>query len=208
MPNNSSDLPAATAPADIPSDIKLWRMSVETYHAMARAGVLSEDEPVELLEGWLVHKMTKNPPHTVSTLLVQQALQDIFPAGWFIRSQEPVTLENSEPEPDVAVVRGTIRDYVKRHPGGDDIALVVEVSDSTLMQDRDTKKRIYARAGIPVYWLINLIDRQIEVYWEPSGATTHPDHHRRHDYRPGDEVPVMLDEELLSHVAVNDLLPQ
>lgn len=197
----------ASAPADIPSEYKLWRLSVEQYHAMARAGVLTENDPVELLEGWLVYKMTKNPPHSAATRFVRTALEQWIPSGYFVDSQEPITLINSEPEPDVFIVRGRFTDYVEKHPGPEDIALVVEVSDSTLAQDRGAKKRIYARAEIPVYWLVNLLERHIEVYTEPSGAVAYPDYHHRVDYRPGEEVPVRVDGCTVGHLAVDGLLP-
>jgi hypothetical protein len=137
--------PLAVAPETAPDELVLWRLSLEQYHAMAQAGILTENDPVELLEGWLVYKMTNNPPHSVVTLLIQNALRPLLPEGWFLSSQEPITLANSEPEPDITIVRGTIPDYLTRHPGASDAALVVEVADSTLRVDRGFKKRIYAR---------------------------------------------------------------
>lgn len=196
------------APGDaVPDDLVLWRMSVKQYHAIARAGIIDEDEPVELLEGLLVQKMTKKPPHTAATLLTMDAFRTSIPSGWFMASQEPVTLADSEPEPDVMVVRGVIQDFFRRHPGPADVALVVEVADATLRRDRGTKKRIYARGGILVYWLINLINMCIEVYTNPTGPISKPDYLTQQVYHPGDELPLILAGEEIAKVRVESLLP-
>src|SRR5438445_4118523 len=89
----------------IPKDF-IWPLSVEQYHEMIRAGILTEDDPVELLEGILVVKMAKNPPHSSATRKMRTALERLVPTGWFVDIQEPVTTESSEPEPDLAIVRG------------------------------------------------------------------------------------------------------
>src|SRR5712692_8749886 len=133
--------PATQQPAAVPAD-RIFRLSVEQYHEMARAGILTEDDPVELLEGWLVTKMTKNPPHSVATHAIRRALDEMIPAGWFVDSQEPLTTDDSEPEPDAMVVRGHWRDYTERHPSPSAVVLVVEVADSTLQNDRTIKKRL------------------------------------------------------------------
>jgi Uma2 family endonuclease len=152
----------------VPADV-IWRFSVDQYHAMIRAGILTEDDPVELLEGWLVTKMPKNPRHSVATRLIRQALEGLLPPGWYVDTQEPLTTADSEPEPDVVVVCGDRRQYLDHHPGPQDVALVVEVADSTLQRDRSLKKRLYAAAGIPAYWIVNLLDSQFEVYTDWKG---------------------------------------
>ncbi len=195
------------APSEIPADFRLWRISVEQYHAMAEAGVLTENDPVELLEGWLVYKMTKKPFHSSATGFVADALRDALPAGWYVRNQEPITLRASEPEPDVAVIRGIRREYLGRHPSASEVALVVEVADSTLVQDRNSKKRIYARAGISFYWLVNLVDMQIEVYTNPTGPAPFPTYNEQRDYQIGDTLPVIVDGDEIGQLAVRDLLP-
>jgi len=153
--------------AAIPNDL-IWRLSIEQYHAIIKAGILTDDDSVELLEGWLVFKMPKNPPHRATTRLFRTALENILPAGWYVDSQEPITLSNSEPEPDIVVVRGDTRQYLDRHPGAEDIALIIEESDTTLQRDRTVKKRIYARAGISIYGIVNLVEEQVEVYSQPK----------------------------------------
>ncbi len=133
------------------SEYPIFRLCVAQYHTMIKTGVLTGDDPVELLEGWLVTKMPHNPPHTFSAQVLQDILRQILPKDWFVNIQDAITTDDSEPEPDAAVIRGSRRDYLEHKPGPQDIALVVEVTDSTLRRDRNLKKRIYAAAGIPVY---------------------------------------------------------
>lgn len=199
--------PASTyLPAAVP-DVPIYRLSVEQYQAMAQAGILTEDDPVELLEGWLVYKMTKNRPHSVATRRTRRALERVAPAGWYVDSQEPITTGDSEPEPDVFVARQELADNLQRHPGPGEVALVVEVADTTLQQDRETKKRVYARAGIPVYWIVNLIERRIELYTDPTGPAEASDYRHRRDVGPDESVPVLLDGKEVGRLAVAELLP-
>src|SRR5439155_11180306 len=128
---------------------------------MIDAGVFAEDENFELLEGLIVRKMTKHPPPWIATGFLRDALIALGIPDFFVHSQDPVTTNDSEPEPDIALIRGDRRDYLGRNPDPKQAPLVIEVAESSLRQDRALKKRIYARAGIPVYWIINLIDRQI-----------------------------------------------
>jgi Uma2 family endonuclease len=199
--------PAPTRlPAAVP-DEPIFRLSVAQYRAMAELGILTEEDSVELLEGWLVQKMTKNPPHTVACHLMQEALRPLLPAGWFIAAQAPVTTLDSEPEPDLAVVRGQIRDYLDRHPGSPDVALLVEVADSSLSQDQGIKKRLYARSAFPAYWIVNLVDRRIEVYGDPTGPVEAPDYRQHRDYGPDENVPVLLGGVEVGSLRVAELLP-
>jgi Uma2 family endonuclease len=188
-------------------DVPIYRLSVEQYHAIADAGILTEDDPVELLEGWLVRKMTKHKPHSIATRRLRRALDRMLPAGWYVDSQEPITTVDSEPEPDVFVAREEVANDPDRHPGPHEVALVVEVADSSLRQDRETKKRVYSRSGIPVYWIVNLVDRQIEVYTEPASAADPPDYGQRRDYGPDESVPVVLMGIEIGSLPVAELLP-
>lgn len=187
--------------------VPIWRLSVEQYHKLIPAGILTEGDPVELLDGLLVPKMTKNPPRRIATGLLRETLDSALPEGWYADSQEPITLSTSEPEPDGAVIRGTRRQYFHRHPGPGGVALVVEVADASLERDRTFKKRIYAQAAIPVYWIVNLIDRQVEVYTDGSGPTEQPDYGQRNDYLAGDEVPLVLEGHEVARIPVGRLLP-
>jgi Uma2 family endonuclease len=183
------------------------RLTPWQYHEMIAAGILTEGDPVELLEGWLVPKMVKNPPHSTARHLTTKALEQLLPSGWHVRSQEPLTLGDSEPEPDVAVVRGDPKQYERSHPGSGDVALVVEVADASLARDRSIKKQVYARAGIPVYWIVNLSERQIEAYSDPSGAGEAPEYRQRTDYAAGAEVPLVIQGRPAGHISVAALLP-
>jgi Uma2 family endonuclease len=174
---------------------------------MIRTGILTDDDPVELLEGWLVPKMPRNPSHRVTTGLLRKVLEGKTPPGWYVDTQEPITLADSEPEPDVVVVRGETRKYLDRHPGPPDLGLVIEVADTTLQRDRTSKLRLYALASIGVYWIVNLTERRIEVYTQPSGPADQPGYRQRQDYGPEDEVPLVVEGRQLGTLAVSDVLP-
>ena len=199
-------MPPVESVAAIPNDL-IWRLSIEQYHAIIQAGILTDDDSVELLEGWLVFKRPKNPPHRVTTRLVRTALENILPPGWYVDSQEPITLSNSEPEPDIVVVRGDTRQYLDRHPGAEDIALIIEVSDTTLQRDRTVKKRIYARAGIAIYWIVNLVEEQVEVYSQPLVEVEQPDYSQRLDFGRSAVIPIIIEGREIGAIAVDALLP-
>lgn len=183
------------------------RLTVAEYHQMIEAGILREDDPFELLEGWLVPKTTRKAPHDACVSLVEEAVGDRLPPDWFRRVQAALTTRDSGPEPDLAVVRGRRRDYARRHPEGKDTALVVEVADTTLERDRTFKARLYARAGIPVYWVINLVDSEVEVFTEPVGSGSRA-HYRQHQaYARGASVPLVVAGREIDMIAVDDLLP-
>jgi Uma2 family endonuclease len=182
------------------------RITLGQYERMVAAGVFADRAPIELLDGELVEKMTQNPPHTVSDEGCGDELARVVPVGWHVRSGKPVRLppQDSEPEPDRSVVRGSRRDYETRHPGPSDIALVVEVSDATIAQDQGRKLRGYATAGIPIYWIVNLIDDQVEVYTEPEPGA----YRSKVDYQRDQLVPVIIDGSQVGEIAVNDIMPR
>lgn len=191
--------------AEVPHE-RLWRFSVEQYHEMIGAGILHDDDRVELIEGLLVRKMSKNPPHvfaldTLRDFLFRQALQK-----WVIRLQDPITLGKSEPEPDLVLARGTRRDYTERHPSPADVGLAVEVADSTLAEDRGYKKSVYAQSRIAQYWIVNLVDGQIEVYNDPTGRGSQADYRVQRVYKLGESVPLTLDDVEIVNVPVSELI--
>jgi Uma2 family endonuclease len=183
------------------------RFSVKEYHKLIELGVLTEDDRLELLDGYLVEKMPHDPTHDGTIQLVEDAVRSLLPAGWCIRVQMAVTLSRSEPEPDFVVARGNKRTYLTKHPGPGDFGFVVEVSNSSLDSDRDDKIPMYARDGVPVYWIVNLVDRQVEVYEQPTGASPSPTYGTQRQYRPGDAVPVVLDGTTVGTIPVDELLP-
>ncbi len=198
--------PVTALPPAVPTDF-IWRLSVEHYHEMIRSGILTDDDPVELLEGWLVTKMAKNPRHTLATQLLRENLEPLLGPGWFLNAQEPITTDTSEPEPDVTVIRGHRRDYGDHHAGPADLGLVVEVADASLQRDRGSKKRIYARAAIPIYWIVNLQKNCLEVYTEPTGPAAEPDYRQRQDFGVNDAVPLVLEGREVGQLAVQKFLP-
>jgi Uma2 family endonuclease len=146
--------------------LPLWRMTRARYERLIDVGVFGPEDHVELLDGLLVARERQGGPHAAAVGLVRAALEKAFGRGFHIREEKPIALdERSEPEPDVAVVPGGLRDYVSAHPSRP--MLVVEVADSSLALDRLRKGGLYARAGIIEYWIVNLIDAVLEIYREP-----------------------------------------
>jgi len=130
-------------------------------------------EPVELLDGLLVVREPQGSPHAAIAAHIGQVLAAAFERGWHPRLHSPLALDDdSEPEPDVAMVAGEPRDHVSAHPST--AALVVEVADSSLRLDRRLKGGLYARAGLPDYWIVNLVDGVLEVHREPRPSADAP----------------------------------
>lgn len=186
----------------------LRKWSVDEYYRLLDIGVLEESERVELLEGWIVQRMPRNSPHETAIQKAGKRLRAIVPAGWDVREQKVMSLSDSQPEPDCAIVAGDEDTYSGGHPTPADVAIEVEVSDSTLSIDRNWMGRIYGRAGIVVYWIVNVRDRQVEVYTDPTGPTDPPDaarYRHRHDYRETDAVPVVIHGREVGHISVTTL---
>jgi Uma2 family endonuclease len=188
-------------------DAAIARFSVARYQRMIEAGILTPEDKVELLENYVVLKMPRNPPHDGTIDLLKAALPGRVPPGWLLRIQQTLVLSDSQPEPDFAVVKGTPRTYLVRHPGAADAGLVIEVADSSLLRDRADKTRIYARAGITCYWIINLVNQRIEVYTQPSGPPALATYAALQTYHPGDAVPFFLDGNPVGSVPVAEMLP-
>lgn len=157
-------------------------------------------------KGVITPKMTDNPLHDAALTLVEEVFWPLLPKGRFMRLQCSMTTIDSEPEPDVCIVRGSARDYARRHPTAADIEFVVEISESSLRRDRQ-KARLYARASVPVYWIVNLIDAQIEVHWQPRGPANQPVYQQKAVYRRGDRVPFTLPDMTTQELFVDELLP-
>ena len=144
------------------------RWTTEEYYALAAYGAFDGAGRTELLDGELFLMPPQLTPHASTIFFTTDALRGCFHTGFVVRSQLPITLaDGTEPEPDFCVARGTGFDFLHHHPTPAEIVLVVEVSDSTLAKDRTRKAAIYARAGLPEYWIVNVIDRQLEVLRGP-----------------------------------------
>src|SRR3954447_3325827 len=124
------------------------RFTVDEYHRMIESGILNDEDKVELLEGYVVEKMPRNPPHDVAIQRLNKRLTRLDLAGWEVRIQSAITLPDSEPEPDVTLARGDDHTFANRHPLPAELGALIEVADSTLARDRQDKSRIYARANI------------------------------------------------------------
>ena len=202
-----ADTPVVLAEhAGIPP-MPVCRLGVEQYEQMIRAGIITKDDRIELLDGWIVPKMTKNPPHVLASELVRNSIQPILPKGWCVCSEAPVRVQKSMPEPDVMVLRGDLRQYCNRRMTAEDVGLIVEVADASLAHNQVFKKAIYAQAGIPVYWLVNLIEQRIEEYTDPAGADETADYRQRRDFSSGDQIPLTLDGRCAATISVRELLP-
>ena len=200
MPDTLAPPRSSTSP--VRPHARTGRVSVAEYHRMIERGELTEDDRVELLDGEIVPKMPRNDPHLLTVEESYEQLRELAPHGWYVRQEYPITLSTSEPEPDVAVVRGSRRDYGARKPGPADVALVVEVADSSLRRDR-RKRTIYAAAGLPEYWIVNLTDRVLERYTGPAGDRYTVERF----FRLGEAVPVTIDGTVVGTIPVAELLP-
>ena len=190
-----------TPPPFAPADPGQYRMTVDEFERIAEG----LDKPVELVDGVLVERTDMDPPHVLVTLRLRRRLDRMVPEDWHARDEEPLRIPDfNERFPDVAVVRGNPEVYGKRHPGPGDIAILIEVSASTIRRDRGEKQTLYASNDIPVYWIVNLINRQVEVYTGPG----QDGYASRDDFREGADVPVVINGVEVGRIAVVDILPQ
>jgi Uma2 family endonuclease len=192
--------PAVSFEAVVPP---VRRFTVDEYHRMIDAGILGANDRVELDNGWIVEISPIGPPHVTSVNLIAGALQDLLPVGWTIRAQSPITLETGEPEPVLVVARGKVRDYSVRHPFGADIGLLIEVADDSLQFDRAQKRLEYANANIAEYWIVNLVNRCVEVHRSPSSG----DYSEREIIGAEGALKLNLAGQCAGQLSVADLLP-
>jgi Uma2 family endonuclease len=180
------------------------RLSVDQYDQMVKHGILPETNRFELLEGRIVEKDVKDPVHPTVVDLTRRAIEPVLPAGWYVRKEDPVRIPNrkSEPEPDLSVVRGSIKDYATRHPGPEDTALVVEVTRSTVAKDR-ALARVYGGGSIPAYWIVDVPRRRLEVYENPAGGK-YSSHRILHE---SDTVSLIIDGREVGPITIRDFFP-
>ncbi|HMQ59799.1 MAG TPA: Uma2 family endonuclease [Flavilitoribacter sp.] len=165
--------------------LKKYRLTVEDYHRMGETGILSEDKRVELLHGEIIEMRPINSPHAGMVKKLNRLLSKLFGEQYIISVQDPIELgPDSEPEPDIAVLKMRADLYSDAHPRAEDVLLVIEVAGSSLQKDRQVKMPLYAEAGIPEAWVIDLEGKAIEVYSSPSPAG----YSRIDIYRPGDAL--------------------
>jgi Uma2 family endonuclease len=183
------------------------KFSTARYDRMVETGLLTSEDKVELLENYVVLKMPRNPVHDGTIQLIGRRLLGALPREWDLRCQLTVALPDSRPEPDFAVARGDARTYLPRHPTPADVGLLIEVANTSILRDQRDKARIYARANVVCYWIVNLEDRRIEVHTQPSGPGDSPAYASVVNFASGDAVPLVLDGTTVANIPVTDLLP-
>lgn len=155
----------------------LKRWTVWDYHRMSELGLLDPKEHTELIAGQIALMAAKGTAHVTALRLLATALDVLLvELTVFVSTQDPIQLDDfSEPEPDLAIIQGKVLDYAERHPRPSNVALVVEVADSTLKQDCETKDKLYAQAGIADYWVLDIKNRQLHIFRDPTptGYTRH-----------------------------------
>jgi Uma2 family endonuclease len=181
-------------------------LTLEAYHSLVQSGKLSSGDPIEFLEGWLVPKMTKGPRHAAVKRQLLRMLAALVQAPYFVDAQEAMSVTDSEPEPDIYVVRGPEERFRQRHPGPGEIEVVIEISDTSLHRDRGVKKRIYARAGVPTYWIVNLVDDCLETFTQPSGPTDAPQFAAAASFQAGDFAPLRIGGTEVGRLSVAEIL--
>jgi Uma2 family endonuclease len=188
-------------PQPVPGTTQVHRISVADYHRMIATGIF-DGQRIELLDGYLLRKTAVNPPHSHGVQQSGDWLTALVGSGWVVRWQQPITLTTSEPEPDIAIAKAPKVTYAHRHPGPADLALVVEVADSSLAADRTIKGPLYGAAGIPVYWIVDVVHRQVEVYTLAPGGTAYA---APIVLVPGQLLPVVIAGVHLGDIPVADL---
>ena len=152
---------------EAPFTIRKW--TVKEYHKLGEMGFFHPEERVELLSGNIIKMSAKGTAHTSALGRTDRLLQNLFENLAWVRLQDPIALDdNSEPEPDIAVVRIDPFDYATHHPTPSEVYLIIEVADSSLTFDREIKAKAYARSGITDYWVLNVNERQLHVFREPA----------------------------------------
>ena len=199
---------ARTSPTSDPAipTFPVRRFSLDEYHWLIDNGFLTPNDKVELIHGWLVTKMPQNPPHRTCIGRLNAALCALVSGDWSVLPQGPISTKDSEPEPDFALVKSAALDSPTEHPRPKDVALVVEVSDSTLAFDQGEKFRLYAASHIPVYWVVNIPDGRVEVYTQPRRGKN-PTYRECAEYGPGDEVPVVVAGGEIGRIPVLTIMP-
>jgi Uma2 family endonuclease len=184
------------------------RITVERFERMIEAGIYGEDDRIFLWMGRLYETMAPGQPHVFVTSALSQLLARIVPVGWYVLQEQPIVLDvDSLPQPDVAVVRGSMRDYLKARAKAREASLVIEVADSSVAFDSSDKMAAYAGAGIPAYWIANIPAGQFVVFGDPTGPAETPSYRSRAEFGPDDEVPVILDGREVGRISVKEILP-
>ncbi len=185
-----------------------YRLSVEQFERMLAAGVVPAGRRVELLGGIVSEIMTKHPPHSFAVMMLARQIEPLLPDPWFLMEEKAVRLGRRwRPEPDLAIVRGPIDRYASTYPGRADLAMLIEVADSSYALDRGAKWRRYAASGVAGYWIVHLPGRKVEVYSDPIGRGRAAAYRAAVTYDESAAIPLVIEGAVHGHVAVRDILP-
>ncbi len=182
------------------ANIEKRLLTVAEYHKMVEVGILDPDDRVELIKGEIIKMSPLSSLHTSHVKRITSLMYQLLSNRVTISVQDPITIEDhSEPEPDIALLTFSEDFYAERHPGPEDVLLLIEVADSTLAKDQRLKLPLYAEAGIVEYWIVNLVDHKLEVYTNPEDNT----YTSTSIYSPGDQITL---KNLDITIAVKELL--
>ena len=183
------------------------KFTVREYRRLMEAGIFHPALRTELVEGWVIDKMTRGPRHDSCLQRSAETQQKRLSDRWRIRLQSAIVLDDGEPEPDLVIVPGPAGRFDHEHPRPHEVIMLVEIADSTLQYDRGPKLRDYARNSIAQYWIVDLLSRTVEVYQNPSGATDLPRYSSFNQLSAGQMIPLIFGHEQLDPIAVDELLP-
>jgi Uma2 family endonuclease len=188
-------------PSPLAPDPGQYRMTVDEFERIAD----SLDRRVELVDGYLMERPEMSAPHVLSIARLRSRLERMIPQGWHIREEKAIRIPDYNVRlPDISIVRGHFEDYPTEHPLPKDTAMLAEVALTSLGRDQGMKLTIYGSQGVPMYWIVNVKDRQVEVYTNPG-----PDGYATRDlFKPGESVPVVIDGIEVGRIAVADILPR
>jgi len=199
MPALEKNIPA---PGEVEVFDHKYRLTTEQYYAMSEAGIFGEDDKrVELIDGEIHRTEPPGPMHSRGGMRLFRLFDKAIGDRFFVSYEEPISIvDGTEPMPDLLIAKGPESAYEEKHPTADDLVAVVEISKTSLASDRKWKSSLYAGAGIPEYWIVNLVDKQVEVYRKPSEKK----YSEIVVYKPGEQVPLAFAGEVA--IAVSDFL--
>ncbi len=184
-----------------------YRLTVRQFEKMIEAGILRAEDRVELLGGLLIKKMTTYDPHDFAVSSLAERFRELLKPAWSIREEKSVVLGRYwRPQPDISVARGPHTNYRSRAPRARDLGLLTEVADSSYAKDRGWKWDKYAGSKVPVYWIVNIPERRIEVYTSPSGRGKAAHYRECTTYEADQEVPVIIEGQELGRIKVSDIV--
>jgi Uma2 family endonuclease len=202
----SSVLEHSEVEAKIEPEESPYLFRTDEFYRLLETEFFPREARVGLWDGRIYEKMSKTQAHSIAGNKVNRFLVRALPDGWFVGGENPVTVSPTRaPLPDLVILRGEPDDYKKGYPTATDVGLIVELSVSSLKFDQGTKLAAYASAGMPAYWVLNLVDNVILVSSEPIPSESR--YATMATFKPGDFFPLILDGIQIAMIAASDLLP-